>query len=231
MQENSMRKTILGVFFLVLCVAAVAGPVLYLRARSALAVANANIAALQDTTRIVRTERDQTAARLAFTQKISGDSISKLGGSLSRVIDKNTELVAAVQRANVTIADLKGRIGATADSTDSTGTRVASTNIDSAQNHIYGRITATIPPRSSVLFDYDLHVKPINEVVAIACENSVPQVSVTTPPWASTSLTMGSVDKNVCTPPSITLPKITVPGVFFGGILGLAAGYGLGKLF
>lgn len=199
-------------------------------ARRSLSIAEANVAAANDTLRTYESEKDtltNTVARFAYQDSVNTDSIVKLGGSLGTALRTTRSTLRSLTQARASFDSLTQQLEAQSDTTvqkdDSTEVRIASTTVDGPP--IEGTIEVEIPQRPNpVLFRPALTVTPFDIVYGISCdEEQNAQTNIEKPDWVNISMTPGVVSPDVChpyQPISLGSFKVTMGGVAVGAGVG-----------
>jgi hypothetical protein len=206
------------------------------RADRDVAVAEANLAAMQDTIQRYRADSTQTATLMQRQEEVNDDSIRVLLSSLGEAIDGRDQTLRALNTLRVEFDVLRREYTSVAvrpiePEEGEVGTGDEEATFDIAGPPIEGSLRVVRRVDLPWSLYTDLTPSPFSQTYSVGCDELRRAiVNVTTPSWVNTTLERGVVDPDVCNPiaPTPVFAFSTGKAIWAGG--GVVIGALIAKL-
>lgn len=203
-----MKKWMI-VLLLAGCVVFVGAALLYAQraadASRAASIAQANLAAMQDTVQRYRADSTETATLMQRQEEVNEDSIRVLLASLGQAIDGRQQTLRALNTLRVEFDALRREYTSVAvrplepEEGEPAGDEEATFEV--AGPPIQGSLRVVYRPDLPWSLYTDLRPSPFTQTYSVGCDELRRAiVNVTTPPWVNTTLERGVIDPDVCNP-------------------------------
>lgn len=172
-------------------------------------IAEANLIALTDTVTLYQDSLSTTVSLMQTQGQLSQDSILLLNTTLARAIYERNQTIESLQTLRLDFARLQGsyasvRVQLREDSLAHAGEELAEgeeeAQFDLEGPPIEGSLWVTYRPAAPWGLRTDLGVSPFAMTYSVGCQERVPVVNVTTPPWVRATPERGTVSEDVCNP-------------------------------